>query len=246
MAQFKEHEIERPDFLGDSWNDSSWRNDACAHATLFLTPDESGEGPVVEFWVNYPDPKDREVEWRYDVAFQRTFELESGSDATLWIGEDEDVARQWARAAEIAKTIATEIVANPNLLAANTFAELRDLCDANCLGDQEAFLSSCGWTGKDDAKDEEALNASVDVLNGAQSIVDHWLRARAGRRRARTGELTVTVTRSYVVCDGYHRRVFPAGRDGVPTSTEAEAWIRDSGRSDLHVVELQVPTKVNA
>ena len=178
MASFNRHEIERPEFLGESWRDSSWHNDACAHATLFLTPDESGEAPVVKVWVNYPDPKNREVEWRYAVIFQRTFEAVSGSDATLWVGDDKDVARGWARAAEIAKTIATDIVANPDLLAAASFAELHDLCDANCLGAQEAFLSSCGWTGKDDVKDAEALNASVDVLNGAQSIVDHWLRAR--------------------------------------------------------------------
>jgi hypothetical protein len=65
MTQFKEHEIEWPDFLGESWNDSSWQNDACAHATLFLTPDESGTGPVVEFWVNYRDPRSRGIEPRF-------------------------------------------------------------------------------------------------------------------------------------------------------------------------------------
>ncbi len=184
MAIFKEHKIERPDFLGDSWHDSSRHTDTCAHATLFLTPDESGEGPVVEFWVNYPDPKDRQVTWRYAMVFQRTFEFETGSDATLWVGDDENVARRWARAAEIGKTIATEIVSNPDLLAAPTFAELHDRCDANCLGEQEAFLSACGWTGKNDSKDEEALNVSIDVLNGSQSIVDYWLRARAGREEA--------------------------------------------------------------
>jgi len=183
MAQFKQHEIEWPDFLGQSWNDSSWHNDACAHATLFLTPDESGEGPVVEFWVNYADPNDRRIPARYDVVFQRSFELESSDDATLWAGDDDQVARQWARAAEIAKTIATEVVASPELIKAQTFAELHDHCDANCLGEQQAFLDSCGWTGNDDAKDQEALNASTNVLNGAQTIVDYWLRARTRRRQ---------------------------------------------------------------
>jgi hypothetical protein len=184
MANFKDHAIERPEFLGESWHDSSWRSDACAHATLFLTPDESCEAPVVEFWVNYSDPKDRTIPSRYDVVFQRSFELESSDDATLWTGDEEHLARRWARAAEIAKTIATEVVCSPELLRALTFSELHDYCDANCLGDQEAFLTSCGWTGENDAKDEEALNASVEVLNGAQCIVDLWLRARARRQKA--------------------------------------------------------------
>lgn len=171
MTQFKEHEIERPDFLGESWNDSSWRNDACAHAKLFLTPDESGTGPVVEFWVNYRDPKSRGIEPRFMVVYQRSYAVESGVDSLLWKGEDEGEARSWARAAEIAKTIIAEILAHPDLLAARTFSELHDHCDANCLGEQEAFLDSCGWTGEDEAKDQEALNASTDVLNGAQGRV---------------------------------------------------------------------------
>jgi hypothetical protein len=36
----------------------------------------------------------------------------------------------------------------------------------------------CGWTGKDDAKDEAAFAASTDVLNDAQAIVDAFLRTR--------------------------------------------------------------------
>jgi hypothetical protein len=157
--------------LGESWNDSSWQNDACAHATLFLTPDESGTGPVVEFRVNYRDPKSRGIEPRFMVVYQRSYAVESGVDSLLWKGEDEGEARSWARAAEIAKTIIAEILAHPDLLAARTFGELHDHCDANCLGEQEAFLDSCGWTGEDEAKDQEALNASTDVLNGAQGRV---------------------------------------------------------------------------
>jgi hypothetical protein len=81
-------------------------------------------------------------------------------------------------AAEIARTIIAEIEARPDLLAARSFTELHDRCDANCLGEQEAFLDACGWTGTDDAKDQQALEASTDVLNRAQDIVDRWLRTR--------------------------------------------------------------------
>jgi hypothetical protein len=178
MTQFKEHEIERPDFLGKSWNDSSGHNDARARATLFLTSDESGTGPVVEFWVNYPDQNNRGVEPRFAVVYSRSHAGEAGVDSLLWKGEDDGEARSWARAAEIAKTIIAEILAHPDLLAARTFSELHDHCDANCLGEQEAFLDSCGWTGEDDAKDQEALSTSTDVLNGAQAIVDGWLGSR--------------------------------------------------------------------
>jgi hypothetical protein len=178
MTQFKEPEIERPDFLGESWNYCSWHNEACAHATLFLTPDGSGTGPVVEFWVNYGDPKSRGIELRFMVVYQRSYAVESGVNSLLWKGEDDGEARSWARAAEIAKTIIAEILTHPDLMAARTFSELHDLCDANCLGDQEAFLDSCGWTGEDEAKDQEALNAFTDVLNGAQAIVDAWLGSR--------------------------------------------------------------------
>ena len=85
---------------------------------------------------------------------------------------------RWTRAAEIAKTIIAEVLRNPEWLAARSFSELHDHCDANMLGEQEAFLLSCGWTGQDVAKDAEALAASTDVLNDAQTIVGHWLAAR--------------------------------------------------------------------
>jgi hypothetical protein len=52
-------------------------------------------------------------------------------------------------------------------------------CDANTLGEQEAFLAECGWTGNDDQRDAEALRISTDVLNHAQAITDLWLRVRS-------------------------------------------------------------------
>jgi len=177
MARFRNCAIERPDFLGTLWHDLSRSTHACAEVTLFLTPEESGDAPVVEFFVNDPDTKHRIIKTRYDVVFRHRFAAESGSDVTLWAGNDVASARVWARSAEIAKTIATKVVENPALHAAVCFAELHDHCDANCLGEQEAFLDSCGWTGNDDAKDEAALAASTEVLNNAQTFVDYWLRA---------------------------------------------------------------------
>jgi hypothetical protein len=143
---------------------------------------------------------------RYDVVFQRSFELESSDDATLWAGDEEHLARGWARAAEIAKTIATEVVASPELLRALTFSQLHDYCDANCLGNQEAFLTSCGWTGENDAKDEEALNASVEVLNGAQCIVDSGCALAHGDRRLQWSRDYRTATQ--ILCTRVSKRVW--------------------------------------
>ena len=40
--RFKEHdEVERPAWLGEAWEDSSWHNDAMPHCTLHL-PDLRG------------------------------------------------------------------------------------------------------------------------------------------------------------------------------------------------------------
>lgn len=172
MSVFRTHAIGRPAFLGSSWRDSSRDTDPCPHATLPLTPDASVDVPVVAFWVHEPDPTNRTG--RYRVVLRHA----SSGDATLWMGNDEAAASAWAHAAEIAASIATEITADADLSRARSFAELHDYCDANCLGDQEAFLDACGWTGNDDASDELALVASTEVLNNAQTIVDHWLRTR--------------------------------------------------------------------
>lgn len=176
-TRFKEHDVARPEWLGDSWHDSSWHNDAMPHASLFLTGNES-DGPCVEFWINYEKPTDREIPVGYMVVFQRSWVVEEGCDVALYEGDDENIARHWVRAAEIAKTIIAEILHEPVLLACRSFSELHDHVDANTLGTQEAYIEECGWTGKDDAKDEAALAASTDVLNAAQDIVGHWLRTR--------------------------------------------------------------------
>jgi hypothetical protein len=86
--------------------------------------------------------------------------------------------REVAIAAEIAESIIAEVAAHPEWMGARSFAQLHDFCDANVLGEQEAFLASCGWTGQDDANDSAALAASTDVLNDAQTIVGHWLATR--------------------------------------------------------------------
>jgi len=177
MARFRNCGFERPEFLGTLWQELCRSTGACAKVTLLLTPEESGDAPAVEFWVTSLDPKDRSIRARYDVVFRQRSAAEAGSDVTLWAGDDEAVARAWARAAEIAKTIATQVADDPVLRVAGSFAELHDYCDANCLGEQEAFLDSCGWTGNDDAKDQATLVASTDILNNAQTIVDYWLRA---------------------------------------------------------------------
>ena len=177
--RFKEHDVARPEWLADKdgWFDQSWHNDALPHVSMFLTANES-DGPCVEFWVNYEHATDREVPPRYMAVFQRSWVVENGGDAVLYDGDDEAVAKQWARASRIAKTIIPEILAEPVLLACRTFSELHEHVDANVLGEQEQYLEECGWTGKDDAKDEAALIATTDVLNNAQAIVDAFLRTR--------------------------------------------------------------------
>lgn len=177
MARFRNGAIKRPEFLGTSWQELCPSTAACVTVRLLLTREESGRAPAVEFWVSSLDPTDRRSRARYGVLFRQRFAAEAGSDVTLWAGDDEAVASAWARAAEIAKTIATQVADDPVLRAARSFSELHDYCDANCLGEQEASLDSCGWTGNDDAKDEAALIASTDILNNAQTIVDYWLRA---------------------------------------------------------------------
>ena len=186
--KFKTHGITRPTWLGEGWIDHSCGNDAMPHATLFLTPDEGCEAPCIEVWVNYASKVSREVSRRYEANFRRTWNLESGADETLYLGEDEAAAKQIARGAEIAKTIIADILAGPvvttshgakaNLLDATSFSELHDYCDANMLGDQEKLLGEFGHTGEDDATDEAALSKAVDVLNHAQDIVDYWLKSR--------------------------------------------------------------------
>jgi hypothetical protein len=73
------------------------------------------------------------------VVYQRSYAVESGVNSLLWKGEDDGEARSWARAAEIAKTIIAEILAHPDLLAARTFSELHDHCDATALGSKRRF-----------------------------------------------------------------------------------------------------------
>jgi len=133
---------------------------------MFLTPDEA-DGACIEF--NDAPP-------RYTAVFQPSWV--AAGDRMLYEGDDEAVAKQWARAAEIARTIIFEILRWPALLVARSFSELHNHCDANMLGAQPAFLIECGWTGQDDVKDGAALAASTDVLDLAQQIVGVWLETR--------------------------------------------------------------------
>src|SRR6185437_4904904 len=138
MSTLRTHASERPAFLGPSWRNSSRGTDQGPHATLWLTPDQSPNAPAIAIWVHRVNQTAQ-----YRIVLHRT----GADDVTLWMGNDEGTASTWATGAEIAATIATEITAHPDLLLACSFAELHDYCDANCLGDQEAFLESCGWTG---------------------------------------------------------------------------------------------------
>jgi hypothetical protein len=98
--------VHRPDWLSDArvWSDNSWHNDAMPHCTLYLVPDGVPQA-VVEVWVNYEKPEDREVPPRYEVVFQRDWQAESSEDVTLYMGDDEAEARAWARSAERAKEV---------------------------------------------------------------------------------------------------------------------------------------------
>lgn len=165
--KFKEHsDVPRPDWLGEAWHDDSWHNDALPHCSLFLTPNED-DGPVVECWVNWADPKEREIPPRYIVDFMRSYTAESGWDASLYEGEDEEQAKLFVQAAEIAKTIIADIWWDAKLSAAKTFSELHDYCDANMLGAQATIVDESG-----------DVNEWADVLNAAQDIVDIYLRTR--------------------------------------------------------------------
>jgi hypothetical protein len=172
MPAFNEEELARPQWLGDAWADSPSHN-VLPTAILCVTADGL-DGPAIECRLSRsPGELDR-----YEFTYQRSWVVDDDADRLLYSGRDENAARQWARAAEIAKTIIAEVLQHPEWLTARSFSELHDRCDANVLGDQEAFLVSCGWTGADDIADEAALTASADVLNFAQSIVGIWLATR--------------------------------------------------------------------
>jgi hypothetical protein len=95
-------------------------------------------------------------------------------------GENEQEAKKWARAAEIAKTIIADILASEDerIQRAASFRELHDYCDANVLGDQEKAFEEAGGTGESDEADAAAHAAMDEVLERAQTIVDHWLKTR--------------------------------------------------------------------
>lgn len=102
---YKEHsEIAIPEWL-IGWEDFSWHNDAMPHSILFL---RGQEGPNVEAWINYPDPADREVPPRFELVYRVADDgLEMSGDETLYMGEDENEAREWAQAAVLARDIIT-------------------------------------------------------------------------------------------------------------------------------------------
>ena len=186
--QFKEFRIIRPAWLGEQWHDSSWHNDAMPHGTLYLTADESNDAPVIECWVNYAKRSDREIGDRYMVVFQKSYACESGADELLWHGDDEETAKMYVRAAELAKTIIADILARPRCNAATDFANLHDYCDANVIGNQEQVLidaekalAVAGWA-EGDARDEQALANTFDEIENARHIADLWLRLRSAKR----------------------------------------------------------------
>jgi hypothetical protein len=178
MTQFKEHDVERPAWLGAEWDDSSWHNDAMPHATLYLAQTEHPQ-PVIEFWVNYAAPEDREIGTLYEVVFQRDWAAESGTDVMLWQGEDEAAAVIWERAARTAKSMIAEIMPRPDLMACSTFCELHDHCDANVLGDVEAMTKE-GEAHRTAADDPEVgiTGWAHQVHEGAMRIVEAWMGAR--------------------------------------------------------------------
>lgn len=178
MTQFKEHEVERPAWLGADWEDNSWHNDAMPHALLYLVQSAYPQA-VIEFWVNYPGSEDREIGTRYEVLFLRDWGNDSGADVLLWRGEDEAAAVIWERAARTAKSMIAIIAARPDLNACGSFDELHDHCDANILGDVEAMTAE-GEAHRTAADDPEVgiTGWANAVHNGAVRIVNAWLSAK--------------------------------------------------------------------
>jgi len=180
-VKFKEHdEVERPAWLGADWEDSSWHNDAMPHCTLHLGSANPQIQPVVEVWVNYPRPEDREIGTAYEVNFMRDWSGESGGDATFYSGEDEAAAVIWERAARLAKAQIAAIMARPDLMACQNFCQLHDHCDANMLGDVEALIveGEAHRAGGDDPE-VSITGWTLAVTNAAMDIVNVWMRGRA-------------------------------------------------------------------
>ena len=173
--QFKEHEVERPQFLGAAWEDTSWHNDAMPHATLYLD-DHDNPQAVIDFWVNYAKPEDREVGELYEVVLARDWGAESSSDVSLYLGDDPAQAIIWERAARTARSMIREILARPELVACRNFSELHDHCDANILGDVEEMTKE-GEAHRTAADDPEVgiTGWANDVHNAATLIIDAYL-----------------------------------------------------------------------
>lgn len=178
MTQFKAHDVERPAWLGWDWEDTSWHNDSMPHATLYLTPDGNPQA-VVEFWINYADPAEREIGTLYEVVFQRDWAAEDSRDEALWRGEDEAAAVIWERAARTAKSMIAAILPRADLMACQTFAELHDHCDANILGDVEAMTAE-GEAHRTPADDPEVgiTGWTHQVHQNAVRIVEAWIGGR--------------------------------------------------------------------
>ena len=172
--------MERPAWLGPLWEDSSWHNDAMPHATLHLGSKDPQIQPVVEVWVNYPRPEDREIGTAFEVNFMRDWSGESGADVTFYSGEDEALAIVWERAARTAQSMIVVIMARPDLYACQNFCQLHDHCDANMLGDVEALIAE-GEAFRTAADDPEVsvTGWTLAVTNAAMEIVNAWMGGRA-------------------------------------------------------------------
>jgi hypothetical protein len=180
MTKFKEHsEVARPAWLGAGWDDNSWHNDAMPHCTLHLGSQNPQIQPVVEIWVNYPRPEDREIGTAFEVVFMRDWSADSGDDVTLYSGEDEAAAVIWERAARTAKSMIAVILARPDLNACWTFSQLHDHCDANILGDVEAMTAE-GEAHRVPSDDPEVgiTGWAHRVHERAVQIVEAWMGGR--------------------------------------------------------------------
>lgn len=98
-------------------------------------------------------------------------------------GDTEDVQPivDWVLAAHLAATIINEVgeaaEEDPRFLDAESFAELHDLCDANMLGESDAYMDRFGQ--------ENHMERAIPIINEAQGLVDQWLKSEAVRRSGR-------------------------------------------------------------
>jgi hypothetical protein len=84
-------DLQIPDLLDTSWEDVSWKNDACGALLRKLDLEQEGDYPVLRLWVEYDDIADREiVDHKYQLELLKNEDaICDGTAEVIYYGDDE-------------------------------------------------------------------------------------------------------------------------------------------------------------